>query len=145
MLIRRPPCQVFAAFTDPALTSRFWFTKSSGPLAPGACVTWEWEMYGASAEVTVNEFEQDERIVVEWPGEGGPTTVEWRFTPRADDATFVTITNSGFHGDGDAQLHQAIEATEGFTLVLAGLKAFLEHGIALGLVADRFPAGLAES
>lgn len=144
MLIRRPPPEVFAAFADPAVTTRFWFTKSSGPLAPGARVRWEWEMFGVSADVTVEAFEQDRRIVIAWPGEGGPTSVEWRFAPHADAATFVTITNSGFHGDGDAQVTQAIAATEGFTLVLAGLKAFIEHGVALGLVADRFPAGLAQ-
>ena len=32
--------------------------------------------------------------------------------------------------------------TEGFTLVLAGLKALLEHGMRLNLVADRFPKGM---
>jgi hypothetical protein len=30
----------------------------------------------------------------------------------------------------------------GFTLVLAGLKALLEHNIRSNLVADRFPEGL---
>jgi len=37
---------------------------------------------------------------------------------------------------------QALDSTGGFVLVLAGAKAFLEHGIALNLVADRFPDGL---
>jgi hypothetical protein len=31
------------------------------------------------------------------------------------------------------------DSTEGFTIVLAGLKAWLEFGIRLNLVADRFP------
>lgn len=68
MLIRGPVRKVFAAFTDPAITSRFWFTKGSGHLAPGVRVVWEWEMYGASADVTVKEFAPDERIVIAWPG-----------------------------------------------------------------------------
>ena len=34
MLIRRPPEDVFEAFADPAITTRFWFTKSSGRLEP---------------------------------------------------------------------------------------------------------------
>lgn len=50
-LIRRPPAEVFAAFVDPAITTRFWFTKSSGALAPGATARWEWEMYGAADTV----------------------------------------------------------------------------------------------
>jgi hypothetical protein len=39
-------------------------------------------------------------------------------------------------------VQRAIESTEGFTLVLAGLKALLEHRVRLNLVADRFPGGL---
>ena len=35
MLIRRPAAEVFAAFVDPAVTTRIWFTKSSGRLEPG--------------------------------------------------------------------------------------------------------------
>jgi hypothetical protein len=34
-------------------------------------------------------------------------------------------------------------STEGFTLVLAGAKAYLEHHIQLNLVLDRFPKGIA--
>jgi uncharacterized protein (DUF2249 family) len=32
----------------------------------------------------------------------------------------------------------------GFTMVLAGLKALLEHGIELNLVADHFPNALVD-
>ena len=142
MLIRKPVAEVFAAFVDPAITANFWFTTGSGRLEPGARVQWEWEMYGASAEVDVLEMEPERRILVAWPGEHGPTTVEWRFTPLGG-GTFVSITNSGFAGDVDQMVQQAIDATEGFTLVLAGLKAYLEHGVRLGLVADRFPADIA--
>jgi uncharacterized protein YndB with AHSA1/START domain len=53
MLIRRPVAEVFAAFIDPEITTTFWFTKSSGRLEPGKQVKWEWEMYGASTQVTV--------------------------------------------------------------------------------------------
>jgi hypothetical protein len=34
---------------------------------------------------------------------------------------------------------QAIDSTQGFTFVLSGLKALLEHGIELNLVADKRP------
>ena len=44
----------------------------------------------------------------------------------------------------DEQNAQIRDTTEGFTLVLAGLKAFLEHNIQLNLVADRFPKELRE-
>lgn len=38
--------------------------------------------------------------------------------------------------------HQAKGAAEAFTLVLAGLKAYLENNIELNLIADRFPKGI---
>ena len=140
MLIRRPVADVFEAFIDPGITSKFWFTKGSGRLEPGKQIRWDWEMYNLSAEVHVRAIEQNKRIHIEWATSGAPMTVEWHFTPRPDNTTFVSVTNSGFSGDGDAMVQQAIGSTEGFSLVLAGLKAFLEHDIILNLVADRFPA-----
>ncbi|HEX5050911.1 MAG TPA: SRPBCC family protein [Planctomycetota bacterium] len=137
MLIRKPAAVVFGAFVDPAVTTRFWFTKSSGRLAPGAQVRWQWEMYGASADVRVKEHEQDRRIVIEW---GEPArAVEWVFEPRGPDATLVRISERGFRGTDDEVVAQALDSTAGFTFVLAGLKALLEHGVVLGLVADHHP------
>jgi uncharacterized protein YndB with AHSA1/START domain len=137
LLIRRPAADVFAAFVDPALTTRFWFTKSSGKLEAGAHLEWEWEMYGISAAVHVKVVEPSRRIVIEWPGTHGPSTVEWRFTAHGD-ATFVSITNRGFAGSADEQVAEAIDAAGGFALVLASLKALLEHGVELNVVRDRF-------
>ncbi len=144
MLIRRPVTEVFEAFVEPDVTTKFWFTKSSGRLEAGKQLRWEWDMYGISIPVTVKAVEPNRRIVVEWPAYGRPITVEWTFTAWDDDATFVAITSTGFAGDGDAVVKQATDSIQGFTLVLAGLKALLEHGIRLGLVADRFPKGLEE-
>jgi uncharacterized protein YndB with AHSA1/START domain len=139
MLIRKPVADVFQAIIDPAITTKFWFTKSSGKLEPGAEITWEWEMYNFSVPATVKAIEQNRRIVVEWGGYGTPTTIEWTFTPHGDNATFVSITNEGFSGDGDEAVSQAVSSTEGFTFVLAGLKAVLEHDLNLNLIGDRMP------
>ena len=35
MLIRKPVKEVFEAFIDPSITTKFWFTKSSGRLEVG--------------------------------------------------------------------------------------------------------------
>ncbi|HEX8036405.1 MAG TPA: SRPBCC family protein [Ktedonobacterales bacterium] len=139
MLIRRPVADVFAAFVDPAITSKFWFTHGSSRLEAGKQVQWDWEMYDASIQVNVKAIEENKRILIEWPGYSTPTLVEWTFTPRDEDTTFVTITNTGFTGTGDEIVKQALDATGGFTFVLAGLKAFLEHNITLNLIADHNP------
>lgn len=145
MLIRRPVAEVFQAFVDPAVTAKFWFSRSSARLEPGKQVEWHWDMYGFSVPVTVKAIEPNRRILVEWPGDGGPTTIEWTFTARPDGTTFVSIANGGFGGDADAMVGQAISSTEGFTFVLAGLKALLEHRVRLNLVPDRHPDGLGKS
>lgn len=142
MLIRRPVAEVFEAFVDPGITAQFWFTKGSGRLEAGKTVEWEWAMYGFSIPVAVKAIEPNKRIVIEWPGEVSPTTVEWTFLPQSDGTTFVRIANRGLAGDGDQIVKQAIDLTSGFTWVLAGLKAYLEHGVRLNLVADRFPKGV---
>jgi uncharacterized protein YndB with AHSA1/START domain len=141
MLIRRPAAEVFEAFVDPAITSRFWFTRGTGRLEEGQRVEWFWDMYGASAAVHVKEIEPKRRILIDWPGASGQTTVEWTFTPLAE-GTFVRINNSGFSGDADDVVQEALDSLGGFTWVLAGAKAYLEHGIELNLVLDRFPPGL---
>ena len=136
MLIRRPVDHVFEAFIDPAITTKFWFTKSSGRLEAGKQIRWDWEMYGVHAQVTVKTIEPNQRIVIEWP-----TTAQWVFKARADNTTFVSITEQGFSGTPDEMVEAALGSTAGFTMVLCGLKAFLEHNIALNLVADRFADG----
>lgn len=144
MLIRKPVAEVFQAFIDPEITTKFWFTKSTGRLEQGKQVQWDWEMYRISIPVNVKVIEPNKRIVVEWPGYGAPTTVEWTFAAQEDGTTFVRITNSGFTGNGDDLVKQATDSTQGFSLVLAGLKALLEHNVVLNLVADRFPKGIEE-
>jgi uncharacterized protein YndB with AHSA1/START domain len=141
MLVRRPVAEVFEAIVDPDLTTQFWFTRSSGRLEVGRPVQWDWEMYDVSAKVIAKAIEPGKRIVIEWPGYSGPTTVEWTFTPHGQDATFVEVTESGFTGDGDELTRYVADSTQGFTLMLAGLKALLEHGIRLNLTADRYPEG----
>ena len=137
MVIRRPVERVFEAFVDPAFTTRFWFTKSSGRLVPGADLRWGWEMYGVSAQVSVKAFEPNRRVLIEW-GEQ-PCPVEWVSSPRDDATTFVTISSWGFHGSDDEVVRQAIDSMGGFSLVPAGLKAPLEHDVELNLVADHHP------
>lgn len=142
MLIRRPAADVFAAFVDPAVTTKFWFTHGSGRLREGATVRWDWEMYGVSAAVKVIAFEENRRLVIAWGADDEPPTIaEWKFTARGTLETFVEILESNFSGEDEEVTSKAIESAQGFALVLAGAKAFLEHDLQLQLVRDRFPDG----
>src|SRR5690606_30102028 len=66
MMIRRPVAVVFEAFVNPDITTSFWFTKSSGRLALGKKVIWEWEMYGVATEVEVLEVVPNQQIRIQW-------------------------------------------------------------------------------
>ncbi|MCP3025365.1 SRPBCC family protein [Halobacillus sp. A5] len=136
MLIRRPVDEVFEAFINPEITTKFWFTKSSGILEEGKHFRWEWEMYGVFDDLYVEELEQNKLIRIV---SSDNTKTEWIFTPRTEKETFVSITNSGFSGDGDDMVNYAIGSMGGFTLVLCALKALLEHNIILNVVADKAP------
>jgi uncharacterized protein YndB with AHSA1/START domain len=137
MLIRKPVTKVFEAFIDPAITANFWFTKSSGKLEVGKTITWEWEMYGISTHVLVKEIDPNRKIVIEW---GNPaTTVSFEFNPLSEDKTYVVINNYGFRETGSDLIAVIKDSTGGFTTVLDGLKAYLEHNIKLNLIADKFP------
>ena len=137
LLIRKPVAEVFDAFVDPAITTKVWFTKSTGRLETGKEVRWDWEMYGVATQVNVKAVEPNKRILIEW--DDPPCPVEWLFTPRADHTTFVCISNWGFAGTDDEQVARAIDSMGGFSLVLAGCKALLEHGVVLNLIADHNP------
>lgn len=137
MLIRKPVGIVFQAFIDPAITTKFWFTKSSGKLEEGKTVTWEWEMYGVSTKVQTKQIIPDRLISTEW---GEPlTTVDYEFSAVTDETTYVVIKNYGFKETGDELIQAIKDNTGGFTTVLDGLKAYLEHNIRLNLIADKFP------
>lgn len=142
MLIRKPVSEVFSSLTNPDITSKFWFTKSSGPVVDGANLTWQWQTYGVSVNVKITDFEQNKRFVMTWGDDNQPTTVEWKFAPQKDDTTFVTIVESGFAGDGDKIAAHAIDSMGGFSLLLAAVKAYLEHGIILTVTADYAPADI---
>ena len=139
LLIRRPVAQVFDAFVNPDVITKFWFNRTSGPLVAGTSVTWYWDLYEASTKVRVLALEKNRRIYIEWDAHTeNPSRVEWTFEDRGDDGTYVRVVNSGFDSEADDVIERVVDSTGGFALVLAAAKAYLEHGVELNIVADRF-------
>ena len=139
MLIRKPSSEVFEAMINPEITKNFWFTKSSGKLEVNKTVTWEWEMYNVSAVVNVTEIVTNEKIQFEW--NNPPRKVEFKFESRSDNSTYVSVKEYGYKETAGKLLAIIRDSTGGFTTVLDGMKALLEHGINLNLIADKFPTG----
>ena len=82
--------------------------------------------YRVSIDVLPKVVERNKRVSIEWPGYSGPTAVEWAFqAPRRYDLC--------------AGLCVMSDSMQGFTLLIAGMKAGLEHGVQLNLTLDRYP------
>ena len=136
MLIRKPVEDVFEAFINPEITTNFWFTKSTGKLEEGKTITWEWEMYGVKNTVNVLQVIPNQLIRTEW---GDPSTnVDYEFKTM-EKGTLVIIKSYGFSQTGEDLLKVINDNTGGFTTILDGCKAYLEHGINLRLIEDKFP------
>lgn len=136
MLIRKPVEEVFEAFINPEITTQFWFTKSTGKLEENKTVTWEWEMYGAKSKVKVLKIIPNQLIKTEW---GDPAVnVDYEFK-KMEQGTLVVIKSYGFAQTGQDFLKVMNDNTGGFTTVLDGCKAYLEYGIRLNLIGDKFP------
>ncbi|MCX8524932.1 SRPBCC domain-containing protein [Chryseobacterium formosus] len=127
----------FEAFINPEITSNFWFTKSSGKLEEGKTIIWEWEMYDAKSEVKVHQIIPNQLIKTEW---GSPSTkVDYEFK-EMEKGTLVIIKSYGYSQTGDELSVIINDNTGGFTTVLDGCKTYLEHGINLRLIEDKFPS-----
>lgn len=131
MLIRASPRTVFEAFVNPDTLRRFWLDDASGPLAPGARVTWKFMVPGVVATLTVTGFDPPRRLAVRW--EDG-TEAELGFEPL-DDWTRVSVACRGFAED--RLLEEATSTIEGYAIVLCDLKTLLETGMSANLVRDK--------
>jgi hypothetical protein len=99
-------------------------------------------MYGVSAKVLVKEIVPNRKIIIEW---GEPaTTVEFHFESLSEISTYLIIKNYGFKQTGDELIATIKDTTGGFTTVVDGCKAYLEHGLNLNLIKDKFPTQLAK-
>lgn len=67
------------------------------------------------------------------------TIVDFEFSELSKETTYVVIKNYGFSQTGNELIEVIKNNTGGFTTVLDGLKAYLEFGIELNLISDKFP------
>jgi uncharacterized protein YndB with AHSA1/START domain len=134
LLIRRPAAEAYRAFIEPEMLTQFWLAKASQPLAPNARVRWEFLVPGAAATIDVRSMTENQQIVTAWDDD---TTIDFTFTAIEPELTSVRVTQAGFSGSPDEVVAKALDATQGFTLVLCELKALLEQKLTLNAVRDK--------
>ncbi len=131
--IAKPVGEVFDAVVNPTKLSGYFTTikGASAPLVTGTTVIW-W----GDIPVEVDTVEKNRQIVLRWDAnddKGKPaykTRIEMNFEPLDDDATFVTIAEAGWRDDA-AGLKKSYLNCEGWSQMLACMKAYLEYGINL--------------
>lgn len=138
ILIRANPQAIFDALVDADTMSKFWFTRRDRGLAEGKTVLWyvgeDDDAY--AIEVRVKELRRPEKIRIEW-GEGEQfTEVCWQIESAADGNSKLTIEETGFTGSTAEIVAKALDSTGGFNQVIVALKALLEHGAHINVVAD---------
>ena len=65
------------------------------------------------------------------------TKIDFSFREVELGLTLVRVTQAGFTGSPEEIVAKALDATQGFALVLCELKALLEHDITLDAVGDK--------
>jgi uncharacterized protein YndB with AHSA1/START domain len=129
--IGRPVADVFDAVVNPRKLSGYFTTikGASAQLVPGTTVTWWGEV-----PVEVDEVVLNERIVLRWDAhDASPpykTRIEMNFEALDDGSTFVTIAESGWREDENGRKSSYMNC-EGWSQMLACMKAYVEYGINL--------------
>ncbi|MBL8048474.1 MAG: SRPBCC domain-containing protein [Chthonomonas sp.] len=130
--VSRPRAEVFEAVADPAQLSQYFTTGGAqGRLSSDSTVTWDFHDFPGRFPVEVGEVVEGESIVFRWPSpDGAPTTVTMRFSDVGEGRTKVEISEEGWPST-PAGLNASYGNCQGWSQMLAALKAWVEHGINL--------------
>ena len=137
-LVRKPASDVFDAFANAEIMSKFWFTRRDAGLRAGETVTWYLgpQPDALPVEIRVTSLERPGLIVMEWENAGGFTTVTWTFEEKGPNTTVLRVEETGYSSDPQTNLAAVLESIGGFNQVLIAAKAWLEHRAAINVIAD---------
>jgi uncharacterized protein YndB with AHSA1/START domain len=130
--IGRPVPDVFEAFVNPDILSRYFTTGGAkGRIEEGATVMWDFHDFPGAFPVKVGEVEKDKCVVLKWgDGDDGETTVTIRFEPTGDGRTLISIAEEGWPAT-EQGFGKSYGNCMGWSQMLCAMKAWVEHGINL--------------
>lgn len=132
-IMDRPIADAYEAVTDPAqLSAHFTTGGARGRMESGATVTWEFADFPGPFDVIVTRAEAPTLIEFQWPRNDGSglNTVRLDFAAIDADRCKVSVTESGWSPNSDG-LKLAYGNCMGWSMMLAAMKAWLDHGIVL--------------
>lgn len=138
IIIHRPAGDVFEAFADPDIMTKFWFPRASGRLETGKEVKWYVGTGDDAFEITVRvkSAVKPLSLHLQWGDGDAFTDVKWEFESKSRNETVVRIRESGFSGDQSTAILAALDSTGGFNQVVVAAKALLEHDAPINVVRD---------
>src|SRR5688572_9323309 len=105
MLIQRPAAEVFNAFIQPHLITKFWLKNSSGPLHSGAQVDWEFLVPGATERVSVTASEEPTHLAFVWSE--SKLNIDIRLSEAQNGSAVVSVEVRGFE-EGEHSLVEVV-------------------------------------
>lgn len=128
-----PAAKVFEAVADPAqLSQHFAMGGAQGRMDTGTTVTWEFADFPGPFDVSVIESVPGERLAFDWPDHAGQGTnrVTFAFEALSPSRTRVTVTETGWQPTPEG-LRSAYGNVMGWSYMLAAMRVWLDHGIAM--------------
>jgi uncharacterized protein YndB with AHSA1/START domain len=133
MLINSSSAMVYSAFVEPVELTRFWLSSADRPLAVEEAARWEFMVPGATTETTATNLVEGRAVAWKWLD----ATMVNIDLEEIGSTTAVTIIVKDFGSSALDQVDAALNACEGFAIVLCDLQTLLESGTSAGLVASR--------
>ena len=128
--VAKPVSVVFDAIIDPAKMSNYFIAKGSGKMEAGKEILWQFPEFETQFPIHVDKVEENNLVSFRWASGEQENNVEISLSPRAGNATLVTVIERGMDNN-EAGIKWLKENTEGWANFLACLKAWLEYGINL--------------
>lgn len=128
--VAKPVSVVFDAIIDPAKMSNYFIAKGSGKMEAGKEILWQFPEFETQFPIHVDKAEENNLVSFRWASGEQENNVEISLSPRAGNATLVTVIERGMDNN-EAGIKWLKENTEGWANFLACLKAWLEYGINL--------------
>jgi uncharacterized protein YndB with AHSA1/START domain len=122
------PRRVHDAFVQPDQLTGFWLRTAEAPLVVGRTIHWAFRVQGAEIDTTATRLIPGKAVEWDW-SDGSHVSID---IEAIAGGTAVTLINDRLGGHGDP-VEAALDATEGFALVLADLKTWIESGASAGI------------
>ncbi len=130
--IGKPIAEVFDAVVNPEKVGIYFATGGVNvPMAEGRNISWKFKDISFEQDMKIRRLVENRKIELEWfTEEGKRTDVTITFDKISEDRTMITIVHSGYE-ENQKGLEDSYSHCEGWTVMLASLKVYLEHGIVL--------------